>query len=1328
MGIKKIRRFAALALLCLGLWGMLMGVQAGSGAQISYSPDGQAFTTNSGDTSAVWYEKGTTVSIRDVSQKVPGVGEHIYYWKRTGTIPIAYWKVLHPYGKCIHSDYTPTGYFHGISYGTQVCGKNYYSGWRGYCADCGETAMHCMVYMSADTAAAITEIQTGTGYYYLCPWCGNLEQGWEILPHTCQAISANRYQVVYEACGGSGYMAPSSHMYDNATLYEGREVTPQTRLTLCGFHRTGYNFSGWNTRRDGTGDWYEDGAEIHNLSDREGEQVTLYAQWSANRSLLRIDPAGGSYQGKRGITAVYGDYGSTHMLDSGSLVPPAGYEVTFDACGGSPVDSIVGRQIFREWSMSVPFSGLLKGNLYSYLGDNGTEDTVTAVYMRQSITLPEAHKAGQSFGGWYYDRECTQLAGGAGSSFTPGRDLTLYAGWVELQLHAEDNYSANGGRGAVDLSWSQQDNIGKSYRLYQRQAGQDWQQISSATDVGNGRTVSRSLEYTGRQGSYQIPSSGFYQLTLTGAQGGNYGGYQGGKGGMAQGTFYFVRGELLSCELGGQNGYHGGGRASVYGVGGGYSSVSSDRQGLLLIAGGGGGATGSQDGMPGGSVQRNVSGSDGESGEAGGGGGYQGGCGGTWITHLHDADCRHLHEGDAVNGGGCYTQAAICKSTSFHQEYKNTTFYYGNKDANNNLCICVRCGSYVCPGHTDHHYRNICTKCGTDYDEYKPAVCEVQTGYALSCGRTEDYICGMTQNQVLSSTPAYGGSSYICVEKCSSYTEQAGWQSGNGSLRIESTALGYMESRRLDGVVAADMGKPEKIDVDTVELIAVDEKQVRVSFKRPQDAGTTYYHKVESYPTGSDRMICCSNVTANTLTTQVQGYRYVVDDRPDTPAVASDRWHGDVGGSPAITITRSDQVQYLHIAAQDGAGNLGETIHIRLSDQTVIAWPVRTEQLKLEQGGSVWPAAQENTYYVRAGENAPFGLSFTGALCGPARKDYQITHLFFSSQDVTEDGEEGRLGIVTPVREEISQGTFCYQAAQLQKVQEGQPCVHDGGYTMTRRSNRCRDLEILQRLYLPQELDEHQIRLTPVAAAENGGDAVVSDFARDLQNSIWLIVDAEPPSISGMQQLEEIDFLEEKDTESVDVELTAQDTGSGLAEFSVEIYNMDNGSSRKITDQGTGVIRLRLSDEDILFSGEFTITAHAVDHVGNEATAGGRLERLSLHVALERVLEPHTPLFKAGESGVLAITATGYVERIEVIFPEEMTALNPALNRVYEYDIPDYIQTEKLTFMVPLGVPEGEMDITVRAYKRDADIERHPQLAAMAVEGSVLDEVRTRLK
>ncbi len=1327
MGVRKL----LLLLLCSAFLGVSVRVYADGGRQIEYSPDGLAFTTDRGESSTVWYRKGTVVRIRDENgepELEPAQGQHLYEWKRTDEIPISYWQVEHPYGKCIHTDSEYATGFHGVKYGRKRCGRQYYSGWVPYCRDCGESAADFLFYMSAGTAAGIRSLQPGTGYYYLCPWCDNLEQAREIRPHICKAISANRYAVVYDGNGGSGYMVPSTHMYNDATLYEGREVTPQTTLSLCGFWRMGYRFDGWNTQADGTGQSFGDGERIANLSAEEGGQVVLYAQWTRARSVLYIDPAGGSYAGNTGITVLPGDYGSTCLLKEERLTPPAGYKVSFDTGGGEPVESIVGTKRFREWSLSSPTHGRMEGNIYHYLGDDGAEDRIAALYTHRDIVLPDARKTGQSFGGWYYDPECTRPAGGAGDAFTPSKDITLYAGWVQLQLQARNNYSAAGGRGAVNLSWSQPDNTDKSYKLYQRTEGEPWRLIGSAEDSGMGTGLSVRMSYTGRQGIYRVPYTGFYQLTLTGAQGGGYGEFCGGKGGMVQGIFYLSRDERLIYELGGCSGYLGGGGATVYGVGGGRSQISSDRQGILMIAGGGGGATGMADGMPGGSAQKNVEGNVGESGQAGGGGGYRGGSAGMLRVHRHGEDCRHQHQGDAVHGGGCYTVEKVCGGSSFRREKSGTIFYYGNKTDDGKLCFCPRCGSYSCPGHTDDIFRYICAGCNTDYGQRAPSRCTAHAGYEAGCGQTTAYHCNMDQGQVLVCLPAYGGSSYINGEAGSSYSQREGWQSGDGTLQIKAVALGYLDENLLNGAAAPDMGKPEKIDVNTLRLAAVDENRVQVSFARPEDTGTVYYHRVESYKRGSDRRLCDSNVTVNTLVTQVQGYRYVVDDRAGTVVGESHRWHGDISERPSLTIPMGEQLQYLHIAAQDRAGNLGETLHIPLSDQTVIAWPVRTDQIRLEQGNNVWPAGEENLYYVRGGMGAPFRISFSGSLCGPARKDYQVTHLYVESQDMSVGAGEGRLGTAVPAREDMASGKYTYSGEQTQKTSMGNSCVRDGGYTRIWRSNRCRNLEIVWDLYVPEELDGHRIRLTPVAAAQSGYEKIFSDHIQDMLGSIRVIADASKPSIYGMESLEALDILEEWENGPIEVELTAADQGSGLAEFYVEVYNQDNGSSRRFTDQGTGSIHLTLAEEDALFCGSFTVIAHASDNVGNETAVSSEMQGISLYVELRRRLEPHAPVFKAGESGVLTIHATGYVDRIEVIFPEKMAESDTSLNRIYTYEVPDYIEKEELEFMIPLGVPETVGEITVRAYKQDSQLEQHPRLAVLTVEGSVLDELRTRLR
>lgn len=74
------------------------------------------------------------------------------------------------------------------------------------------------------------------------------------------SIDPLSYVITYNANGGIGEMAPSS-------------TFSSINLRWNSFTRTGYNFIGWNTKADGTGIGYNDGATYL------GESVTLYAQW-----------------------------------------------------------------------------------------------------------------------------------------------------------------------------------------------------------------------------------------------------------------------------------------------------------------------------------------------------------------------------------------------------------------------------------------------------------------------------------------------------------------------------------------------------------------------------------------------------------------------------------------------------------------------------------------------------------------------------------------------------------------------------------------------------------------------------------------------------------------------------------------------------------------------------------------------------------------------------------------------------------------------------------------------------------------------------------------
>ncbi len=89
-------------------------------------------------------------------------------------------------------------------------------------------------------------------------------------------FEANTYTVNYDANGGSGALTASSVTYGSSSLSSSSALS-----------RTGYTFSGWNTKADGTGVSVSDSAAASTLvstgavSDTDGASTTLYAQWKS---------------------------------------------------------------------------------------------------------------------------------------------------------------------------------------------------------------------------------------------------------------------------------------------------------------------------------------------------------------------------------------------------------------------------------------------------------------------------------------------------------------------------------------------------------------------------------------------------------------------------------------------------------------------------------------------------------------------------------------------------------------------------------------------------------------------------------------------------------------------------------------------------------------------------------------------------------------------------------------------------------------------------------------------------------------------------------------
>ncbi|MBR4083506.1 MAG: InlB B-repeat-containing protein [Lachnospiraceae bacterium] len=1296
------------------------------GAEITMSPDGKAFTTCEGDTSTSWYENDYEISTGVKSTiKEPGTGEHGYVRTRRDEVPISLWRVVWKTGRCIHSVYPEGNQYHGVVFGKNPCYSSYYSGWFPCCADCGEMIDYCCFYMSDKVAATIKKLDLSKAYYYRCPHCNNLEQAADLPTHNCKGVSANRYFVRYHANFGSGFMEKSTHMVNNATEYEGCAVTPQTKLNLNTFVRNGYEFAGWNTKKDGSGKSYADGATIYNLCMEENSSITLYAQWRKKASYLEIDPNGGRYQGKEGIQKITGYFQSEYEVDTDLLSAPMGSVVHFDTCGGEYLADMRGKNVFDSWSYLQPFHGKMQNGIYQFLGEAGTTDRIIANYKQEAIILPVAEKEGYSFGGWYEDMEGLIPIGQGGDRFQPDEDITLYAKWVELQLLSKDNYLVNQGKGAVDLSWNQEDKQNKVYEIFQKKENELWTKLSSIENSAGDSKVSKTIFYSGEEGSYTVPESGFYTLELTGAQGGNYGIYKGGKGGSVEGTLFLQKGEKLEYILGGQNGYNGGGSSHIYGNGGGYSIVSTKRLGTIMIAGGGGGASEAENGGLGGSTEKVVEGMDGTNGEAGGGGGYRGGSSGSVDIHYHIEECEHLHIGTPTTYGGCYTKLVRCGSRDIEFKVTNSVFSYGNIADDGGVKICKICNSYECMGHLTEYGSYFCRRCGNE-EKYPISICSAMTGYALNCD--EKYRCGLEDGQVLMVQTSGGGTNYVNGKICINHAQKSGIHLGDGNLIIQSKQLGVWETMEQKGVKATDCAAPQAISMESVKKTAVSDEEIRITFARPQDNGTAYYHQVKSYDKNKDGLMCESNITKNILTSQVIGYRYAIDKKSDTIMGANNLFLADTKDSSFLTVSSEDKASYLHIAAQDKAGNIGPTIHINISKEDIVYWPLITEKILLGDSVNIAKSEEENTYYVKADNSTPIQLTLTGMLCGTARKEYQIDEAVFVIHSMDDNIEDGIFTVIIPKRDKVYAGNYTYLSEYLYKRHSGNDSVKDGLYTLAQRYNMCRNISVKQKLILSDQLDGKKIRIMPRVVAIGEKETTYSKEESDLLNSIYLIGDSRGPLIEGAQYLDEFGDVENLQ-EGYEVKLEAMDTGSGVAQFYVEVRNRDNGMVKYYEDTSlSGKIELFLEPQDPIFMGNFSIVVYAKDRVGNETTIHKGVLEVGIEAEISRILEPHTSVFKCGESGVLDITTWGYVEKVVVSFPDSFSKMDGSLNRTIYYEIPGFIKREKIIFQVPYDIPDEKITVQVTAYKNGEEYKAEPQLLTMEIQGDIRNEIRTRLR
>ena len=248
---------------------------------------------------------------------------------------------------------------------------------------------------------------------------------------------ANIYHINYQGNGATaGYMENDTFAYDtNETL------SPNL------FSRTGYTFAGWNTKTDGTGTTYADGATVRGLSAQFDATVVLYAQWNKVQATVAYDANGGTVSINSRTVYLNESYGqhpvpvkAGHTFEGWFTDATAGEQVTETTI----VTEGANHTLYAHWRMNT-YHVNYNGNG----ADAGNMETDTFNYSTNSaLSLNQYSRTGYSFTGWNTkaDGTGTAYADGAAVTGLSGQDdatVILYAQWSKIQVTV--TYDANGG-------------------------------------------------------------------------------------------------------------------------------------------------------------------------------------------------------------------------------------------------------------------------------------------------------------------------------------------------------------------------------------------------------------------------------------------------------------------------------------------------------------------------------------------------------------------------------------------------------------------------------------------------------------------------------------------------------------------------------------------------------------------------------------------------------------------------------------------------------------------------------------------------------------------
>ena len=256
--------------------------------------------------------------------------------------------------------------------------------------------------------------------------------------------TANGYTVKYDAGGGKATMGDQKFTFD----------VPQN-LSPNAFTRDGYTFTGW--KRADTGDAYQDGQQVANLTSTPNGIVTMIAQWTPNPASINYDPnpPTGRTPGGQGTANWTGHTGDTQAIGANGWTVDGytfiGWNTSADGKGTAyaPGTTWIANGTLTLYAQWTPGQASLT---YDGNGATGGKTDPQPGKTDEKINVRDNGftRDGYTFVTWNTQAGCKGKAVNPGDEWTLQGSSTLYACWAgNAQTLAYHGNGATGGNTAV---------------------------------------------------------------------------------------------------------------------------------------------------------------------------------------------------------------------------------------------------------------------------------------------------------------------------------------------------------------------------------------------------------------------------------------------------------------------------------------------------------------------------------------------------------------------------------------------------------------------------------------------------------------------------------------------------------------------------------------------------------------------------------------------------------------------------------------------------------------------------------------------------------------